>query len=99
MASKSKLVSLALLRMSLSFAWIAMAQENATQNKQIIRTEAERLQLKSKLAAALDRDYGNQSADELLMLAIQQSDIAVPEIKQRLSTYRRDARRKVDQKA
>jgi len=41
-------------------------------------------EVKAKLKTALDRDYGDRPADDLLMLAIQHSDVAVPELKRRL---------------
>src|SRR5688572_7906441 len=56
----------------------------------------ERLAIQSRLKSALDRDYNEQPADELLTLAIQHTDIAIPEIKRRLSTYSQQSRKKLD---
>jgi hypothetical protein len=55
-------------------------------------------EIRAKLAVALDRDYSNRPADELLTLAIQHSDIAVPELKRRLRAASQKHREKLDSK-
>ena len=63
----------------------ATAQQPNSTTAEAKRVEAERLAIKSKLQAALDRDYAKSTPDELLLLSIQHSDIAVPELKRRLT--------------
>lgn len=63
----------------------AMGQESTPTRAEAKRAEAERMAIKSKLEAALDRDYEQSTPDELLMLSLQHSDIAVPELKRRLT--------------
>jgi hypothetical protein len=63
-----------------------------TPNPNSAQNSVER-EIKTKLTLALDRDYGNQPADDLLMLAIQHSDLAVPELKRRLIAYGQQPRK------
>jgi hypothetical protein len=70
-----------------------IGQETPNRNSEQNRVERE---IKTNLTLALDRDYGNQPADDLLMLAIQHSDVAVPELKRRLSAYNQQSRKKLE---
>ena len=69
-----------------------IGQETTNRTSEQNRVERE---IKTKLTLALDRDYGNQPADDLLMLTIQHSDVAVPELKRRLTAYSQQSRKKL----
>lgn len=63
------------------------AQERPTDKPRAIPSDAEDALFRIRLAEALDRDYSKQTADELQMLSIQRSDVAVPELQRRLSVF------------
>ena len=65
----------------------AGAQERPTDKPRAIPSDAEDALFRIRLAEALDRDYSKQTADELQMLSIQRSDVAVPELQRRLSVF------------
>ena len=71
----------------------AIAQERPIDKPRAIQPDTEDALFRTKLAEALDRDYRKQTADELLMMSIQHSDVAVPELRQRLIAHSRQFRK------
>jgi hypothetical protein len=66
---------------------------SGTQQTNVGKSQQEERDVRTRLSILLDRDYSRQSADELLTFAIQHSDIAVPELKRRLSAYSQQSRK------
>jgi hypothetical protein len=70
-----------------------IGQETPNRDAEQSRVQAE---IKAKVTTALERDYWNQPTDELLMLAIQHSEVAVPELKRWLRAYNQKAPKKLE---
>ena len=71
---------------------LAAARQDRPSNAQQASV-GEQQDVRTKLSVLLDRDYRNQPADELLMLSIQHSDVAIPELQRRLSVFSRQSRK------
>jgi hypothetical protein len=89
MASRSKRLAILITALASDYSTL-IGQETPSGNSEQNRVERE---IKAKLTLELDRDYGNQPADDLLMLAIQHSDFAVPELKRRLIAHSQQSRK------
>jgi hypothetical protein len=76
------LFSVAFVLCAVDLAAAPLDRPSDTQQASVGRSEQQ--DVRARLSIVLDRDYSNQPADELLMLAIQYSDLAVPELKRRL---------------